>query len=32
MEHERLNEVLFNPHSRVGTNLDSWFAGVDLDC
>ena len=28
MEHERLNEVLFNPHSRVGTNLDSWFAGV----
>lgn len=28
MEHEQLNQVLFQPHSRVGTNLDSWFAGI----
>ena len=24
----KLNQVLFQPHSRVGTNLDSWFAGI----
>jgi NADH-quinone oxidoreductase subunit F len=28
MQHEQLNQVLLHPNSRVGTNLDSWFAGV----